>query len=880
MARDRFARPNPPTFYHVPLPDDESLPGVSGYDGPTLYGDTYDTSAPMPGQPGYGVVADAPIQQDRAEQQYLADRVAAESPGGRELNRRLRESRNAEEDLGYSPIAMGMNAVPFSDEILGLASSIGDDAPSYDEAQQAWSDARNAQSTNNPWSTRIGALGQMAITAPIPIAGSVAEFTLPNVLRAAAPTAIGGTVAGAVGGAATARPGERLEGALHGGLTGGTLGTIAGLGGAVGQGLRLSAAAPEVGNAGTFFRRAGAGASEGLGYSAAATADMMPGRISDYSDAADTFERVAPYGAAMGAGIAPLAEAAAVPFRAIRRIAGQSAPEFTAPTGSTYDEVLGDISGAVPEGELPGLSAEYDLAASADRTRARIASERGEGGLLENATRLGLRKDPTASRLQSIGLAGNEIDRAAASFGGPRNLLEAARRHGWLRELSTYDPGDELRVIAEGRDEAGRQIQQDYRRMREAGVSESGATIADDIDAIAEQMAAVRDPRAQARAAALRDQANMYRYGTDAPLSADELQYMEGVESPQVPADELFTTLRYRSDQNQQAWRTPGERLRPEQQAMLDVQRAEIRARRRMAERLFTPEEYARHQLVLDRYHTGRALAGAGEGVPGIDQRQWGDFRGVMGAGLGADAMRTVPGFNNPLGSALGAAGGFVASRLGARYQPSIMATINESGFASMPQTLQGTARSVIESIRRGGASTTVPDAIARMAEHPPQSEAEIAAGLEALRSYAREAGPEAQRVIQPAEAQAEWPALIRTVDRVARAAPERFGQIGDMLRSASERGTLPVVVQYLARTDPDTVARIRAEVDAEMATGTGDGEARAIDAHTERLRSRLRARHGIADPNATPDPEQQAIDAHTESLRERLRRMHAQPAR
>ncbi len=862
MARDRFS------IYTLPP---ETVPAAP-YAGPTLYGDTFDPNNPMPGQPGYGVVADAPIRQQRVEDAQLAQMVAGESPGARELNRRLREARHAEEELGYSPLAMGMNAVPFSDEILGGASALLDDnGLTYDEAQRAFSDTRNAQSANNPWSTRIGALGQMAITAPVPIAGEVSEFTMPGVLRAAAPTAAVGTAGGLAAGFAGSRPGHRLRDTLEGGLVGGATGTVAGLGGALGQGLRLSAASPDVGNVGAFARRTGAGAVEGLGYAAAATPDMMPGRIYDTQSALDTFERVAPYAAGMGAAIAPTAEAVSIPFRMARDIARRPVRDFEMPgtVRPEYDEALADVVGSVPDDDLAAVIPErVDLSTSADRARADIARQRAGGGVLENATRLGLRQDPYEARLQSLGLAGRDIERAAAPFGGPENLVNAARDIGLLRERSVYDPADELAAIARTRDEAGQAVQDYYRQLRESGATVQGGTIADEIEAIADRFGSIDDPRARAQATALRDQARMYRYG-DEPVIEGQLP-----EERQISADQLLGNLRYRGRRNQEIWRTQEERQRPEQQAMLDVQRAEIGARNRLAEAELDPADYARYTDALQRYRVGRALAGPSGETPMIDRRQWGNMRAWMGAGPGAAAMRTVPGFDNPLGSAIGAAGGFVASRLGSRYQPSIMATINEMGGAStMPQVLQSSARALLESIRAGGAAATADNpslaVVASIAERAPRSEAEIATGLEALRTAARTSGlPEAARAIQPAEAQAEWPALLRGIDRLARTAPERLGQFGDILSDASRRGTLPVVIQQLARTDPQALARIQYELAQEVAAARAgadrsDDEQRAVDESNAELR-RLVPELNAAEPEA-PQPghedEQSAID-------------------
>lgn len=888
MARDRFS------IYANPTPDEEPLPGIAQpYTGPTLYGDTYDPNRPMPGQPGYGVVADDTIRTDRALAAEDAARFAAESQGARTLNHRLREASQAEGPLGYSPLALGMNAVPFSDEIMAYVASRGENAPTYEEAERAFNDARSTSSQSHPISAFAGGIGQAAITYGLPLSGAVSEFTLPGVARAAAPTALGGAALGAAGGALTSRPGHRIEDTLGGAATGLGAGAAAGTLGAVGQGLRLTAAAPEVGAAGSFGRRVAGGAAEGLGYAAQQTPDMMTGRIGNPGEALDTFGQIAPYAAGMGGGMGAAGAVLAAPgalWRTVRDVASEPRGVQMPGARPEYDEALADVIGDIPDDALPGVLAsegrDVDLSSSAARARA-ISEGNGRGSWLERAARLGLTQDPYEARLQSLGLAGRDIERASASFGGPRQLVEAAREVGLLRQNSAYDPSTELAAVAATRDEAGRVVQDYYRRLRESGATVSGSSIGDDVGAIADRFERIDDPRAQSRAVALRNQEADFRYGRGVRPD-DTLPGLDGPLAQELPArelsaDELLNNLRYRQQTNREIWNTPAERTRPEQQSMLDVQRAEIGARNRLAEGELDPSDYARLRDAQNRYRVGVALAGPSGSTPMIDRRQWGNLRAWMGVGPGAAAARSVPGLDNPLGTVLGGAAGFIGSRLGARYQPSIMATINESGLQSLPATIQASARALRDSIQRGGVAAVdeaTLSGLSALAERAPSDDAGLSSALQTLRDAAARAGtPEAAQAIQPAEAMHEWPSFLRGVERLARTSPERLGQFGDLLAASAERGTLAAVIYTMARRNPEAAARLEAEVSAGMDHGIHDVEQQGIDDQTEQLLRSL----GHADPNApdagtqAPDPmsdaEQRAIDQQNEELLRSLNR-------
>lgn len=849
MARDRFR-----TLYGMIEDEEPSAP----YRGPHLY-DTYgavaptvgngialeyDRANPLPGQPGYGVVLDAPGRVDRARDAEFQAQHEAMSPAAREMNRRMREARHAEEDLGYSPIAMGTNAVPFSDEILGLASSIGSDAPSYEEAQRAWSDARSAQSAAYPLSAAIGSAGQLALTAPIPLVGEVNELSLPGIARAVAPTAAVGTGGGLAAGALTSRPGHRVEDTLTGGAVGLGLGTLAGTGLAAGQALRMYGSLPTTSMGRAAAARLLAGPAEGLGYAAALTPDMMPNRFRDVDDAYDTLSYAAPLGMAFGTGFGAAGEMrAALPrgramlseqINAARDRLGNRYPDVTTPAPE-IDETLAQVS------DLPGISIDGidDVVTPRDTTpivevgdqAARNAMAQDENvSLIDRILQTGLTSDVNANRLQSIGMTQQQMRRSAAPFGGEPGLVRSAQEFGVLRPGSVYDPSTEIARIRSILGETGNRVNQVYRQ-----IGESGATVSGDVPAeyLREQARiAGRLVQGEERANVLEDLAERYRTGGRVdPATA----WAEPSREYTMP--ELLEQLRGIPGTNnagargraRNAFEQPRGQVTERQAAALDEYSALRHARDRLTEselRLSEDDPGAFPQLQRDQrgFQTMTALNGQDPTV-GMDARQWGQARAWAGALAGARAGQDAAGI---AGILPGAALGFTGARALSRMQPSIMATINETGFSSLPNTLANAASATLRSIESGGGAAfadpaqaaafraQIDGALSLARSDPEAAAAAFERAISGVRRTAPEAAPAIDRAAAPLLAQRQWPDALRRIEQIARTDPARLRALGDEFSQAYARGTLGALVYVMARHNPQAFARLQSEITQE----------------------------------------------------------------
>ena len=766
-------------------------------------------------------------------------------------------------DTEYSPVAVAMNAVPFSDDLLGIATAISEDVPMSD-TMGAFERARHRATVENPGSALVGGLAQgvMLGASPLPFLGAATGSTrAAQIANQLAPAALLGMGLGAAGGyletPEDASTEERIRNTAVGGVTGGGVGLGAAGLGAAGQAVRTVASArPLLAGLG---RIAGAGLT-GAGYGVASAPDASSAPIHDPRAIALDALRSGGYGLGAGLALGTGAEALGTIPRLIQsgqRYLQGALGDVPAPTGTPgavpgiddIDEarvLLGDDAPAPATPSLAGI--DTPIATLDEQLRAARAGTTPESAT-DAMTLLGLRQDPTTTRLHSIGISGPEAQaRVGATFGGPQGFVEAARQFDLLPEHGVYDPTAMHREFERVRDLSARQLAVRRQPVRESGATFSGSTIADELEAAAARHEAVTGPRGLARAQALRSLANEYRYGR----GFDTGTAAAGVEPPaprELTLNEIMADLDDWAEQNSRAWRNPGVR-QPSEEVGLDVYGALSRARDALTRRELSPEDFADYQRALLGYRVG--VTGAPHGVPPRqDAARYGDLRGWMGAMTAA---------SGPFG-VVAAPFGFAASRLLSRYQPSIMATLNEGALRPTGETIANVSRAVIESAANSGAPVRIPAAAASTLGNAASGNIDdigraLGAIDEVIRA-ARQASPQAaqaiERAVQPLRQQQQWGAVLRTVTRLARSNPERWGAIAQRIEGAADLASRAAIINNAVASDQSLLRDLQSNVSTEIISGIEDAERGAMEAQRDELLREV----GAAPMDAGQQPEQ-----------------------
>lgn len=785
----------------------------------------------------------------------------------------------------YSPIALATNAVPFSDELLGLAAAVDTGAP-RSEMMRAADEMRHQASAAYPMSALAGGVAQgIGLAAsPLPFLGRATGSTraaqLANQLSPAASIGMGlGMLGGYLETPEDASVEQTIGNVATGGATGGALGAGAAGLGALGQGIRTAAtsAGPVMAGLG---RIAGAGVT-GAGYGVASTPDATSTPIYEPSQMALDAMRGGGYGLGAGLALGTLGEGLSVAPRLARsgqRYLQEAFGDVRPQTGQhgsvgplNVDEALAELGDLAPvrDGQLPGIDAPMR---TLDEQLAAARSLQRQGPDLPFL--LGLRQDPASARLQSIGISGPQAQaRIGATFGGPRGFVEAAREFDLLPEHGVYDPTAMHTEFERLRDISGRQLRAYRQPIIESGATVSGDTIAARLEEAAARQEAITGPRALQRAAELRALANEYRFGRGfdpATAAAD----VPAPDPRQLSMSEILRDLEEWRGRNQRVWSTPGGPATPADEIGLDVYNAVREARDALTRGELTEQEFADYARSLRGYHVG--VTGAPHGTPPrADAAQYGSLRGWLGAMTAA---------SGPFGVAAAPAG-FIGARLLSRYQPSMMATLNEGALRPTPETIQRVARSVIESASQGGAPVRIPqEAAITLANAADGNIGDIGRALSAIDEViaaSRQAAPgQAQaleRAVQPLRQQQDWGVVMRTLANLARSNPGRWDGVIGAIESASTDIGRAAVLQHLVTSDPERTAELEraAQVEADSLMQLHDAyERRGLEEQAARLRSRVTGEPATQTEAEEPmsDVERQALEEQAQRLRSRLR--------
>lgn len=737
----------------------------------------------------------------------------------------------AENFYGYSPGAVGMAAIPFSDEALaGIEAATTD--RDYSETAPEWAARRAEAEAANPVSTLAGYGAQGIVTAPLlPMAPATGAGVSP--VRAGLRMV----------------PRLAAEGALFGGITGADR-SDASVAGAL-QGIDPeSPIAPQLGAAGDAASRLALDTMRGAGTGAALnvalgvpltmagqalTNAIRPREVETMRGAFDDAIRNAPSvdesirdielsipegreGVLAGIDLAPGGGAADV-SGAAARAAGMPEPEPL-----TFGSIVDEMFSANPDAERARA------AGLLDRRQLRAAhNTMGLPGLSDRMDRYGILARgeiaPTpevvarAERVRDI--AGDAIGQIRQQMGGEYvdaatvadRLDEVARQYAQNPHADTAPIVAQLRADAQfirDASQAGAMAPTTQVRAYEA----AQRTYADDIAMVDSLMAARREAEASGNP---RSVAMIDRMLADAQRRAGRSMSLPGATEPQAEPIGFVSWDQLQSMINAQRERirgivtgstvdNPGLRAQAQRQAY----RAINEARDEAVQGALGSDALGRYRLARDVYHTGSLIAPPDQ--LGTQIMRSPQITRLAGGGTGATIGATIGGSvaGAPGAVAGGAMGGVLGFGLGNRlrdYQHAIFAAINDPARGSLSEVATNSANAVLARIRGTAQGPAMTEPVRLLLSMQPDS---VATGLRQLaqsddRAVAQVAAQELTRL----DVAQRMPQIVQQMgDRIA-SDPSFGGRLRPALEAAVRAGTLQATLARLARQEPEAVAAV-----------------------------------------------------------------------
>lgn len=712
------------------------------------------------------------------------------------------------DQVRYSPSALGMAAIPFSDEIIAATDAATDPNVDYADAAPRWSQYRSGQESLNPGSALLGYMGQGIASGPF----------MPG------PPPVGNV--GIVRAVASAIPRLAAEGAI--------LGTV--------QGIDRTEGRP-IAQASTYDPRA----------------DLLP-QVQRFGTQAGQMARDAAHDATVGAALN-------VGLGSVVNAAGQAArnalrPNEMAPIREAFDSAIAshpsinegliDDLAIRPENVvIPELGTEARAAApAAEAARTALGSGDVSGLSMSDLMGEGLRANPDLERLRAGGLVDrNQLRGANNTFGVP-GLSDRMDRYGILAHGETIGTPQVIARAARVRDIAGDAIG----RVREA----AGDTFVDSetltrrLQAIADQYRNTPDPDTHAIADEIERRIGMINGlgAGDAVVDPATNTVVDRLGSeivdPATGASEPLNFLGFEDLQalvNAQRGRNASVyngsitgNIPEARRAGLAAYSALNETRDDLAREALGESGLADYRLARDAYATGSTFAPRDRlpvnalHAPTLSRRM------MMGSGASTGATIGY-GLGGPpgaaAGSAIGAAVGYgVGSQIRNR-EHAILAAINAPGRGSLSEVGARVVRGLGNEMRNGAtAEPLATDAIARLRSIGIEASAEEAPAILAEADQIRGRIPE----------------IMQRIGAAIQANPTIAGQYQAILTASARRGTLQAALAAISRRDPQMVSNLvnnigleqpaqpyaqtaeDADLNTEPSTDEGDSWARAAE--------------------------------------------------
>lgn len=672
------------------------------------------------------------------------------------------------DQMRYSPSALGMAAIPFSDEIMGATEAALDPNVDYGDAARRMSEYRAQQESMNPGSAMLGYLGQGIVAGPfMPGAPPVGNM---GVMRAVV----------------SAIPRLAAEGAVLGGIQG-------------------------------LDRTEGRPFAEAMQYNPGA--DFLPQaqRFGQQAGqmARDT-ARDASIGAAMNVGIGSVVNAAGQGIRNALR------PNELAPAREAFDSAIGshpsideglidDIAIRPENVVIPEIAGEARAAAPAAEAARSAMGQNVSGLTVDDILGEGLRANPDLERLRAGGLLDrNQIRGAHNTFGVP-GLSERMDRYGILGQGETIGTPQVIARAGRVRDLAGQAIERVRRSADDTFID--AETLTRRLQSIADEYRNTPDPDTHAIADEIERRIGMIN-GLGAGdavvdpatntvvdrLGSEIVDPATGVSEPLnfLGFDELQSLVNAQRGRNASVYNGSISGNIPEaRRAGLASYRALNETRDDLAREALGEAGLADYRLARDAYATGSTFAPSGR-LPAQNLTSPTLSRRLM-MGSGASTGATIGfGLGGPPGAAAGSAvGAVVGYGVGSQIrnrEHAILAAINAPGRGSLSEVGSRVIRGLGNEIRSGAsAEPLATDAIAR------------------LRSIGIEAAPEQASAIlaEADQIQGRIPEIMRRIGAAIEANPTIAGQYQSILTASARRGTLQAALAAISRRDPQMVSNL-----------------------------------------------------------------------